>query len=66
MGFDIKGLKLLWNTVNEIASANGITQYYAMHKFYSASLAISNDVIIIVFCLNPNPNDTKKRNIEGR
>lgn len=22
--------------------------------------AISNDVVILVFCLNPNPNDAKK------
>ena len=28
--------------------------------------AISNDVVILVFCLNPNPNNTKNRNIEGR
>jgi hypothetical protein len=28
--------------------------------------AISNDVVILVFCLNPNPNDTKNKNTEGR
>ena len=28
--------------------------------------AISNDVVILVFCLNPNPNDKKNRNTEGR
>jgi len=32
----------------------------------SAPPVISNDVVILVFCLNPNPNDTKNRSIEGR
>jgi len=32
----------------------------------SAPPAISDDVVILVFCPNPDPNDTKNRNTEGR
>ena len=32
----------------------------------SAPPAINNNVVIRISCLNPNPKDTKNRNIEGR
>ena len=28
--------------------------------------AINNDVVVFVFCLNPNPNDIRNKNTEGR
>jgi hypothetical protein len=34
MGFGVKELKLLWNTVNEIAVANNIPLYEAQQKFF--------------------------------
>jgi prefoldin subunit 5 len=67
MGFDLKGLKLLRNTINEIASSNSIPLHDSLQKFYRDIEEQYDDKLGFESKIDSLKNDVKKlRDEENR